>query len=201
MKNIQLFIDGLSAQYDEIEKISHDSENYISTIVTKNQNIKKLIQFLKTSAEGKFSILTDLTIVDYPSEHRRFEAVWNLLSIKHNYRIIIKTKIADGENLYSISDLYSSATWYEREVLDMFGIKFIGNDDHRRLLTDYDFEGHPLRKDFPLTGHVECRYDDEQKKVIYEKVNLIQDYREFDFESPWEGQNITLPGDEKYKEK
>jgi NADH-quinone oxidoreductase subunit C len=201
MKNIQLFIEQDIAKKYDIVNITHDDKNYISTIITNDKNIINLVQDLKQSPSTKFSILTDLTAIDYPSNNKRFEIIWNLLSLKHNYRLIIKTKIGDGEDLYSIAKIFSSATWYEREVWDMFGIKFIGNDDLRRLLTDYEFEGHPLRKDFPLTGHVECRYDDLEKKVIYEKVNLTQDYREFDFESPWEGPNITLPGDEKCKEK
>ena len=140
-------------------------------------------------------MLLDITAVDYPQRAKRFEIIYNLLSLKNHLRIRIKIFVNDNEIIPSISKLFKSANWYEREVWDMYGISFKGNNDLRRILTDYGFEGHPLRKDFPLTGFVELRYDENKKKVSYSKVKLTQDYRNFDFLSPWEGS--TLPGDEK----
>ena len=140
-------------------------------------------------------MLLDITAVDYPKRTKRFEIVYILLSLRNHLRIRVKIFINDNEIVPSVSKLYKCARWYEREVWDMYGISFKGNDDLRRLLTDYGFEGHPLRKDFPLTGFVELRYDEAKKKVVYSKVKLTQDYRNFDFLSPWEGK--ILPGDEK----
>ena len=142
-------------------------------------------------------MLLDITAVDYPKRAKRFEVVYILISLKNHLRIRVKVFINDSEIIPSISKLYKCARWYEREVWDMYGISFKGNNDLRRLLTDYGFEGHPLRKDFPLTGFVELRYDETKKKVTYSKVKLTQDYRNFDFLSPWEGG--ILPGDEKAK--
>jgi NADH-quinone oxidoreductase subunit C len=141
--------------------------------------------------------MIDLCGVDYPDRPQRFEVVYNLLSLKHNHRIRVKVA-TDGENpVPSITGIYSAAGWFEREAWDLFGIYFADNPDLRRLLTDYGFEGHPLRKDFPLTGYVEVRYDEDQKRVVYEPVKLKQEFRSFDFVSPWEGMNEILPGDEK----
>lgn len=166
----------------------------------------KSFDFIKTLKEKyNFAILTDITAVDFPEREARFEMIYNLLNLRDNFRVIIKTPVsADRFNrffLKTVSDLFSSAVWYEREVFDMFGIEFENSQDMRRILTDYGFEGHPLRKDFPVTGYVEVIYDDNQKKVVYQKVTLAQEFRNFDFSSPWRGTTYVLPGDEKVKEK
>ena len=145
-----------------------------------------------------FICFTDITAVDYPGRDKRFDVVYHLLSPHHNRRIRVKAAVADGEPIASAVDIFPGAGWYERETYDLFGIPFAGHPDLRRILTDYGFDGHPLRKDFPLTGFVELRYDDEQKRVVYEPVRLAQEFRQFDFLSPWEGATpYTLPGDEK----
>jgi NADH-quinone oxidoreductase subunit C len=144
-------------------------------------------------------MLVDLCGVDYPDRGKRFEIVYNLLSLKHNFRVRVKVPAAEDEAVPSVCDLYPVAGWFEREAYDVYGIVFEGNVDLRRLLTDYGFDGHPFRKDFPLTGYVEVRYDEEQKRVINEPVRLVQEFRSFDFLSPWEGmlRPRVLPGDEK----
>ncbi|MGR4000984.1 MAG: NADH-quinone oxidoreductase subunit C [Alphaproteobacteria bacterium] len=154
------------------------------------------ISFLRDEPDLLFSQLTDLTAVDDPSRGRRFDVVYGLLSMHHNYRLRIKVGVGEGDVVPSLSGLYPVANWFEREVWDMFGIPFSGHPDLRRILTDYGFEGYPLRKDFPLTGHVEVRYDEERKSVVYEPVHLQQAYRRFDFESPWEEVShlFTTPG-------
>ena len=164
-------------------------------ITTKISNIYNLLDKLKKMDDLNFEMLLDITAVDYPQRSKRFELVYNLLSLKNHLRLRVKIFLNDNEIVPSISKLYKSAGWYEREVWDMYGVSFSGNNDLRRILTDYGFEGYPLRKDFPLTGFVELRYDESKKKVVYSKVKLTQDYRNFDFLSPWEGG--TLPGDEK----
>ena len=174
---------------------NHDVTNHELVVTSKAQNIIKVINFLKETKDLNFEMLLDITAVDYPERSKRFELVYNFLSLKNNLRIRVKVFINDNEVVPSISSIYKSAGWYEREVWDMYGLSFSGNNDLRRILTDYGFEGHPLRKDFPLTGFLEHRYDEEKKKVSYSKVKLTQDYRNFDFLSPWEGGN--LPGDEK----
>ena len=174
---------------------NHEIINNELVITTKVNNIYNLLEDLKKKENLNFEMLLDITAVDYPKRAKRFEIVYILLSLKNHLRIRVKTFINDSEIVPSISKLYKCARWYEREVWDMYGISFKGNDDLRRLLTDYGFEGHPLRKDFPLTGFVELRYDETKKKVAYSKVKLTQDYRNFDFLSPWEGG--ILPGDEK----
>ena len=174
---------------------NNDILNNELTITTRVSCIYKLLEDLKTLNNLNFNMLLDITAVDYPQRAKRFEIIYNLLSLKNHLRIRIKIFVNDNEIIPSISKLFKSANWYEREVWDMYGISFKGNNDLRRLLTDYGFEGHPLRKDFPLTGFVELRYDENKKKVSYSKVKLTQDYRNFDFLSPWEGS--TLPGDEK----
>jgi len=141
--------------------------------------------------------LIDLCGVDYPDRKSRFEVVYHLLSLHNNTRIRVKCAVAEDEAVPTIVDIFPCAAWFEREAFDMYGIAFTGNVDLRRILTDYGFEGYPLRKDFPLTGEVEVRYDDEQKKVVYEPVKLVQEYRNFDYLSPWEGAQYVLPGDEK----
>jgi len=176
---------------------NHQVINNELIISTKLSKVKDLLSELKKKDELKFEMLLDITAVDYPQRPKRFELIYNLLSLKKRLRIRVKIFLNDNEIVPSISKLYKSACWYEREVWDMYGISFSHNNDLRRILTDYGFEGHPLRKDFPLTGFVELRYDETKKKVIYSKVKLTQDYRNFDFLSPWEG--VTLPGDEKAK--
>jgi NADH-quinone oxidoreductase subunit C len=142
--------------------------------------------------------LLDLCGVDYPDRPERFEVVYNLLSLKYNWRLRVKIETNENVPVASVASIYSTAVWFERECWDLFGIAFAGNPDMRRLLNDYDFEGHPLRKDFPLSGYVEVRYDDELKRIVYEPVKLTQDFRNFDFLSPWEGMtDVLLPGDEK----
>ena len=151
------------------------------------QDIISTILFLKTNEKCRFKQLIDITAVDYPHKDKRFKVVYLLLSHENNLRIIINTIIKESETLPSIVKIFASANWMEREVFDMYGILFSDHPDLRRILTDYGFTGHPLRKDFPLTGHTEVRYDEQKKKVITESVKLDQEYRDFDFESPWEG--------------
>jgi len=167
------------------------------TLVSPPSCLPTLIEFLKTDRNCQFSTLVDITAVDYPSREERFDVVYHLLSMYQNHRIRIKTSVRDGDALASITPVHVSAGWFEREIFDMFGIIFTGHTDLRRLLTDYGFRGHPLRKDFPTTGYTELRYDEAEKRVVYEPVSLTQDYRQFDFMSPWEGAEYILPGDEK----
>ncbi|MEK7820982.1 MAG: NADH-quinone oxidoreductase subunit C [Pseudomonadota bacterium] len=158
--------------------------------------IVRVLKFLRDDANCQFKLLMDVCGVDWPGREPRFDVVYNLLSLVHNTRLRVKLETDDGAPVPSVVNVFSSAGWWEREAWDMYGIPFAGHPDLRRLLTDYGFEGHPLRKDFPLTGYVEIRYDDEQKRVVYEPVKLAQDFRTFDFLSPWEGA-VRLPGDEK----
>ena len=151
------------------------------------ENTLKLFQELKNNELLSFDQLIDITAIDYPSREKRFELVYILLSMKKNKRIILKTAINENDSIDSIIQIFKSSDWYERECYDLFGIKFNNHPDLRRIMTDYNFEGHPLRKDFPLTGHTEVRYDDIEKKVVYEPVKLTQEYRDFDYTSPWEG--------------
>ena len=151
------------------------------------ENTLKLFQELKNNELFSFDQLIDITAIDYPSREKRFELVYILLSMKRNKRIILKTAINENDSIDSIIQIFKSSDWYERECYDLFGIKFNNHPDLRRIMTDYNFEGHPLRKDFPLTGHTEVRYDDVEKKVVYEPVKLTQEYRDFDYTSPWEG--------------
>ena len=157
------------------------------SIYVNNENLYDLLKFLRDDEDFLFSQLTDLCGVDWPENEIRFQVVYNLLSMSNNSRIRVKTFTDKNDSITSVSKLFLCAEWYEREAYDLFGINFKGNKDLRRLLTDYGFEGHPLRKDFPLTGYVEVRYDDVKKRVVYEPVELKQEFRSFDFESPWEG--------------
>ncbi len=159
--------------------------------------ILSVLKFLRDDANCQFKQLIDVCGVDYPDDEERFEVVYNLLSMVHNNRVRVKLRTDADTPVPSATGLFSVANWWEREAWDMFGIGFAGHPDLRRILTDYGFEGHPLRKDFPLTGYVEVRYDDEQKRVVYEPVKLTQEFRTFDFLSPWEGVQRVLPGDEK----
>ena len=164
-------------------------------------NIAGLVEFLKNDPTCKFSTLVDITAVDYPARAKRFDVVYHFLSMYQNHRVRLRVSTREDEMVPSITGVHPSADWFEREVFDMFGIIFSGHPDMRRILTDYGFRGHPLRKDFPTTGYVEVRYDEELKRVVYEPVNLVQEYRQFDFMSPWEGADYILPGDEKAETK
>ncbi|MBF0332167.1 MAG: NADH-quinone oxidoreductase subunit C [Alphaproteobacteria bacterium] len=160
-------------------------------------SLLKVLIFLRDDANCLFKQLVDITAVDWPAREQRFEVVYNLLAMKHNQRIRVKVATDEDTPVPSCTGVFSTAIWFEREVWDMFGVLFSDHPDLRRILSDYGFEGHALRKDFPLTGYVELRYDDEQKRVIYEPVKLTQEFRSFDFLSPWEGATRVLPGDEK----
>ena len=162
-------------------------------------NISGFIEFLKIDSACTFSSLVDITAVDYPGRDKRFDVVYHFLSMYQNHRIRLRVKVREDEMVASITEVHPSANWFEREVFDMFGIIFKGHPDLRRILTDYGFRGYPLRKDFPTTGYTEVRYDEVQKRVVYEPVSLVQEYRQFDFMSPWEGSQYILPGDEKTK--
>jgi len=166
-------------------------------IVTTRDNLSAVMKLLRDDSNCQFKMLIDVTAADYPEREERFEIVYNLLSLSHNQRIRVKASTDENTPVPSVVPLFSAAGWFEREVWDMFGVFFTDHPDLRRMLTDYGFEGHPLRKDFPLTGYVEVRYDEEQKRVVYEPVTLTQDFRSFDFMSPWEGAEYILPGDEK----
>ncbi|MBW6507144.1 MAG: NADH-quinone oxidoreductase subunit C [Rhodobacteraceae bacterium] len=173
--------------------ITHDE----LTVTVTPSSIAAFIEFLRTDTACKFSTLVDITAVDWPQRAARFDVVYHLLSMYQNHRIRVKLALREDEQVDTITGVFPGASWYEREVFDMFGILFAGHPDLRRLLTDYGFSGHPLRKDFPTTGYVEVRYDEALKRVVYEPVKLAQDYRQFDFLSPWEGAHYVLPGDEK----
>ncbi len=159
--------------------------------------IVALARFLRDDPRCEFKSIIDVTAVDWPSRARRFDVVYHLLSPAHNVRIRVKAETDDTTPVPSIVEVYPGANWFEREAYDLYGVVFTGHPDMRRILTDYGFEGHPLRKDFPLTGFVEVRWDDQQKRVVYEPVRLTQEFRNFDFLSPWEGEGRLLPGDEK----
>jgi NADH-quinone oxidoreductase subunit C len=162
------------------------------TVHAQAQDIVKVVTYLRDETVCQFSGLTDVTAVDWPQREKRFDVVYHLLSPRLNTRIRVTP-------VPSIIEVYAGADWYERETYDLYGVLFAGHPDLRRILTDYGFEGHPLRKDFPLTGYVEVHWDDEQKRVVYDKVALAQEFRTFDFLSPWEGTDYVLPGDEKAK--
>jgi NADH-quinone oxidoreductase subunit C len=172
------------------------------TLTVKRESILRVLTHLRDAPETRFEQLIDLCGADFPSRPERFDVVYHLLSLSHNRRIRLKVATDEDTPVDSAAGIYPAATWFEREAWDLYGIFFADNPDLRRILTDYGFEGHPLRKDFPLTGYVEVRYDSEQKRVVYEPVKLTQDFRSFDFLSPWEGMTRpgpapVLPGDEK----
>ena len=167
--------------------------------VTPNR-IANFCEFLRDDPTCCFSSLVDITAIDYPSRVQRFEVVYHFLSMYQNHRIRVKIAVDEADMVPSIIEPFPAANWFEREVFDMFGILFSGHPDLRRILTDYGFRGHPLRKDFPTTGYTEVRYDEVLKRVVYEPVSLVQEYRQFDFMSPWEGAHYVLPGDDKAKE-
>ncbi|MBT4922308.1 MAG: NADH-quinone oxidoreductase subunit C [Rickettsiales bacterium] len=159
------------------------------------RDIKELLFFLRDESKCLFVMLMSIHAVDYYQEAQRFEVNYNLLSLKHNKRLVIKLRVDDKVDISSVDDIFSSATWYQREVFDMYGVKFIGSLDDRRILTDYNFKGHPLRKDFPLTGYEEVRYDSTKKEVVYEPVKLDQEFRNFDFDSSWSAAKYIAPAE------
>ena len=178
-------------------EVAHDE----LTVTVALANVAGLVEFLRSDQNCDFTTLVDITAVDWPERPKRFDVVYHLLSMTQNHRIRLRVAAREEDMVPSITGIYPAAGWFEREVFDMFGILFSGHPDLRRILTDYGFRGHPLRKDFPTTGYTEVRYDEVQKRVIYEPVNLVQEYRQFDFMSPWEGADYVLPGDEKEEAK
>ncbi|PZX17642.1 NADH dehydrogenase subunit C [Palleronia aestuarii] len=175
------------------DKISHGE----LTVTVALGSLVPFIEFLRSDSTCRFTTLIDITAVDHPERDARFDLVYHFLSMYQNHRIRVKVAVREDEMVPSITGPFPAANWFEREVFDMFGILFTGHPDLRRILTDYGFRGHPLRKDFPTTGYTEVRYDETAKRVVYEPVSLVQEYRQFDFMSPWEGANYILPGDEK----
>ncbi|PPB81820.1 NADH dehydrogenase subunit C [Albidovulum inexpectatum] len=179
---------------DVIEtRIAHDE----LTVTVATSRIVDFVEFLRNDATCRFTTLVDITAVDYPERVQRFDVVYHFLSMQQNARIRVRLHVREDEMVPSITSVHPSANWFEREVFDMFGIIFSDHPDLRRILTDYGFRGFPLRKDFPTTGYTEVRYDEALKRVVYEPVKLTQEYRQFDFMSPWEGAQYILPGDEK----
>ncbi|MBL6932749.1 MAG: NADH-quinone oxidoreductase subunit C [Rhodospirillales bacterium] len=170
------------------------------SVSVRSDAIVKVMSFLRDDVNCQFKILMDVCGVDYPDREERFDVVYNLLSMTHNLRVRVKVRTDEKKPVPSVVSVFSSANWWEREAWDLLGIYFSGHPDLRRIMTDYGFEGHPLRKDFPLSGYVEIRYDDEKKRVVYEPVKMAQDFRSFDFVSPWEAMDAPLPGDEKAEE-
>ncbi|HEY3919083.1 MAG TPA: NADH-quinone oxidoreductase subunit C [Stellaceae bacterium] len=175
--------------------IAHDE----LMLSVRGEAVARVLAFLRDDPKCLFQVLVDICGVDYPQRAERFDVVYNLLSVKLDQRVRVKATTDETTPVPSVTGLFSAAGWYEREAWDLYGIYFADHPDLRRILTDYGFEGHPLRKDFPLTGYVELRYDEEQKRVVYEPVKLKQEFRSFDFASPWEGMARILPGDEKAK--
>ncbi len=195
-------IDALAG--DHVSRIAISGDE-LSLEVPKD-GLVPLLMFLRDDGACLFKMLVDICGVDWPEREKRFDVVYNLLSLRHNLRVRIKVAVEEEGSVPSVVDVFSAAGWFERETYDMFGVRFDGNPDLRRLLTDYGFDGHPLRKDFPLTGFVEVRYDDTQKRVVYEPVRLTQEFRVFDNLSPWQGPELlrvreSLPGDEQAERK
>ena len=178
---------------------SADIANGELTVEVDGDHLIDMLTFLRDDVQCQFIAFIDISGVDYPSREKRFDVVYHLLSPRQNLRIRVKVATDEDTPIPSATPVYPGADWYERETYDLYGVLFSGHPDLRRILTDYGFEGHPLRKDFPLTGFVEVRYDDEVKRVVYEPVELRQEFRNFDFQSPWEGTDYVLPGDEKAK--
>ena len=178
--------------------LSYKIANGELALTGKASDLRKIVQYLRDDREVAIQMLVDITAVDYPERKNRFDVVYQFLSLTQNQRVRLKVEVAAGVAVEALVPVFSAANWLEREVWDMFGIVFNNHPDLRRILTDYGFEGHPLQKDFPLTGYVELRYDEELKRVVYEPVKLTQDFRRFDFMSPWEAMtDVQLPGDEK----
>ena len=180
-----------------IEVIAAGQTNGELCISAHSETIVKVMTFLRDDVNCQFKVLLDVCGVDNPDRDERFDIIYNLLSMTHNQRVRVKIRTHEKIPVPSVVSVYSSANWWEREVWDLLGVYFSGHPDLRRILTDYGFEGHPLRKDFPLSGYVEVRYDDEKKRVVYEPLKMAQDFRNFDFMSPWEAMDAPLPGDEK----
>ena len=170
--------------------------NELNVTVTLN-SIVEFTAFLKNDRSMQFSTLVDITAVDYPTREKRFDVVYHLLSMYRNHRVRVRIEVREDDLVPSLTGVYPASNWFEREVFDMYGLLFSGHPDLRRILTDYGFRGYPLRKDFPTTGYTEVRYDDKEKRVVYEPVSLVQEYRQFDFMSTWEGAEYILPGDNK----
>ncbi|MEL6582807.1 MAG: NADH-quinone oxidoreductase subunit C [Pseudomonadota bacterium] len=187
----------LIAVRQEAAVLGYDVDRGELTITASASTIERLVRFLRDDAACQFTTLVDITAVDWPERERRFDVVYHFLSMTQNQRIRLRVPVRDREIVPSITEVHPSANWFEREVFDMYGVLFSGHPDLRRILTDYGFRGYPLRKDFPTTGYVEVRYSEEEKRVVYEPVSLVQEYRQFDFMSPWEGAEYVLPGDEK----
>lgn len=181
----------------EDTKVESYLKNDMLIVSIKPENIVGLLTFLRDDARCQFKQLIDVTAVDYPENEKRFEVVYNLLSIRYNNRIVVKVKVAENELVPTVTGVFSAANWFEREVWDMYGVFFADHPDLRRILSDYGFSGHPQRKDFPLSGYVQVKYDEDKQRVVYEPVKLDQEFRTFDFASPWEGTEYVLPGDEK----
>ena len=177
--------------------LGHWVANDELTVMVSPRDIVKVMTFLREDERCQFLSFIDVTAIDWPSRPNRFDVVYHLMSPKLNLRIRVKAEVGEDIAVPSMISVFPGADWFEREVYDLYGVLFSGHPDMRRILTDYGFEGHPLRKDFPLTGFVEVRYDDEVKRVVYDPVRLAQEFRNFDFLSPWEGTDYVLPGDEK----
>jgi NADH-quinone oxidoreductase subunit C len=177
--------------------VTFDTDLEELTLQVKREAIVRVLTFLRDDVNCHFKQLMDVCGADYPGREERFDVVYNLLSLTHNRRVRVKVKTSPDQPIPTVTGVFNSADWWERETWDMFGIYFLDHPDLRRILSDYGFEGHALRKDFPLTGYVEVRYDDDQKRIVYEPVKLQQEFRSFDFLSPWEGIQGQLPGDEK----
>ncbi|MEW5962369.1 MAG: NADH-quinone oxidoreductase subunit C [Pseudomonadota bacterium] len=193
LKELGDYIGGRIAGALLASKVAHDE----LTLTVARGQILQVLKVLRDDARCRFEVLIDICGVDWPARTSRFDVVYHLLSPRTNQRIRVKVETDEATPVPSAVEVFSAANWYEREAYDMFGILFSGHPDLRRILTDYGFQGYPLRKDFPLTGFVEVRYDDVEKRVVYEPVKLSQEFRNFDFESPWEGGAYALPGDEK----
>jgi len=179
--------------------IGHEVARGELTVLARAADVVKVATFLRDDPACQFVCIIDVTAVDWPGREQRFDVVYHFLSPRLNQRIRLKVQTDEVTPVPSLIDVFKGADWFERETYDLYGVLFTGHPDMRRILTDYGFQGHPLRKDFPLTGFVEVRWDDEQKRVVYDKVQLAQEFRNFDFLSPWEGTDYVLPGDEKAK--
>ncbi|HEY4775354.1 MAG TPA: NADH-quinone oxidoreductase subunit C [Xanthobacteraceae bacterium] len=179
--------------------VSHRVASGELTVTAHADEIVRVATFLRDEPRCRFASIIDITAVDWPAREKRFDVVYHFLSPTQNMRVRVKIETDETTPVASIIEVFPGADWFEREAYDLYGVLFAGHPDMRRLLTDYGFEGHPLRKDFPLTGFVEVRWDDEQKRVVYDKISLAQEFRTFDFLSPWEGTEYLLPGDEKAK--
>ena len=193
LKDLASHLDATLGDYLQSSEARHGELTLRVTV----EALERIMKFLRDDSACHFEMLIDICGVDYPHREPRFDVVYHLLSISNNLRIRVQVGVDEEDSVPTLSAIYSAAGWFEREVWDLYGVYFTDHPDLRRILTDYGFEGHPLRKDFPLTGYIEVRYDDEQKRVVYEPVKLTQDFRSFDFMSPWEGAKAILPGDEK----